>query len=133
PVPLLPGDSAITLVGAPVTVHRIDPVQKNVEDIRCASVLYQTAGEKVLLGHSEQYPQILITDAPGPKAKEQRATRIDSLGTVAYSKIDQKVLLSGRGRAEVPVEPTEKDKHPLLQAAWSRQALFNLAAPAPDE
>lgn len=133
PVPLSPGDSAITLVGAPVTVHRVDPAQQNTEDVRCASVLYQTAGEKVLLARSEQYSQILITDAPGPKAKEQRATRIDSNGTVEYSKVDQKVLLNGPGRAEVPVESTEKDKHPLLQAAWSRQALFNLTTTTPDE
>src|SRR6185312_6574014 len=125
PVPLKPGDSAVTLVGAPVQIHREEPKQQGTDEIRCASVLYLTAGEKVWLGHSEQFPKVLITKFPAKSAREPQPTRLVSSGTVLYSRGDQKAVMTGPGQGEIPIEPDPKNPHPLLQAAWSKQAEFD--------
>jgi hypothetical protein len=125
PVPLAPGDSSVLLVGTPMTIHRIEPKQQGTEDIRCASVLYQTSGEKVWLGKSEQIPQIEVTKFPAASAREQAPTRLLSTGSVQYSRADAKAIMRGPGNAEVPLDPDERDKHPLLRAAWVKQAEFD--------
>ena len=125
PVPLLPGDTAVTMFGEPVSIRRVEPKNQGSEDIRCASVLYQTAGEKVWLGKSEQVPRIFVTKFPAAAAKDQTPSKLVSEGTVQYSRIDQNVLLTGKGDALVPLEPQAKDPHPKLAAAWSKLARFD--------
>ena len=129
PAPLAPGDSAVTLVGSPVAIHRIDPKQHGTQDIRCASVLYETASEKAHLEHSEQFPQILVTKFPPAAEKDQRITRLTSTGTVEYSRGDQNVVMTGPGYAEVPLEAQQNQQRPLLQAAWAKLAHFDFVQP----
>ena len=132
PAPLAPGDAAVTLVGAPVSIHRIEPKRQGTEDIRCASVLYETAGEKARLDRSTEFPQILVTKTPAQSEKDQRLTRLTSTGSVLYSRGDGRVVMSGPGQAEVPLEAQKKDEHPLLQAAWTRLAQFDFTRPSGD-
>lgn len=133
PVRLTPGDAAVTLVGAPVTIHRADPKQDGFEDIVCASALYQKEGENVWLYQSEQVRQVLVTRTPGAAAGEHGITRLVSSGIVHYSKSDLQVLLTGPGHSEVPLESKQKDQHPLLQAAWTQLARFDLAPAGADK
>lgn len=129
PAPLTPGDAAVTLVGSPVSIHRIENKRQGTEDIRCASVLYETAGEKARLDRSPEFPQILVTKTPAQSEKDQRLTRLTSTGSVLYSRVDQRVVMSGPGHAEIPLEAQRKDEHPLLQAAWTRFARFDFTQP----
>jgi hypothetical protein len=125
PVPLKPGDSCVRLVGTPLNIHRVEPRQQGTEDIQCATVLYQTAGEKVWLGKSDQNPKIFVTKFPAASAHEQTPTRMVSAGAVQYSRVDATAVMTGPGNAEVPLEPDARDKHPSLHAAWAKQAEFD--------
>jgi hypothetical protein len=128
-VPLQPGDSAVLLTGVPVKVHRVDPKGQGTQDIRSATVLYATAGDRVTLGKSDAFGQIFVDQAPGASAKVHDPTHLISWGSVQYSrgdgKEDGKALLIGRGTAEVPLEPDAKTPHPTLRAAWAKQAAFD--------
>ena len=130
PVPLKPGDSAVYMVGSPVTVHRNDPRQQGSDDIRCASLLYQTAGENVWLNASEQFPKIQITRTPAASAKEQSPTHLVSTGKVRSSRADGKAVMTGPGNAEIPLEGDQQNKHPELYADWTRQAEFDFTQSA---
>lgn len=125
PVPLKPGDAAVTLVGAPVQIHRVEPRQQGTDDIRCASVLYLTAGEKVWLGHSDQFPEILITKFPPKKARDPSPTRLVSSGIVQYAGGEDRAIVTGPGQGEIPLEASGPGQHPLLQAAWMKGAEFD--------
>lgn len=128
-VPLQPGDSAVLLTGVPVKVHRVDPKGQGMEDIRSATVLYATAGDRVTLGKSDAFPQIFVDQTPGASAKVHDPTHLISWGSVQYSRgdggEDGRALLTGRGTAEVPLEPDAKTPHPTLHAAWAKQAAFD--------
>jgi hypothetical protein len=125
PIPLQSGDSMVVLVGEPVKIHRVEPKRQGFEDVKCARVLYATTGQKVWLDHSETSPTIYIDKTPGQAAKEQEPTHLKSSGQVAFSRIDSKAILSGVGTADVPLEPDPKTPHPMLNAAWTKQAVFN--------
>ena len=124
PVPLLPGDSLVVLKGQPLDVHRVEPKGQGSEDVQCATVWYATAGERVWLKKSEACPQIHLVKSPPAGAKEQRPTLLDSRGMVQYSRIDSRAVLTGPGKASVPLEPDPRTPHPQLDAAWVRQAVF---------
>ena len=128
--PLKPGDSAVLLTGAPAKVHRVEPREQGREEVQCASILYQTAGEKVSLGKSGQYPQIVVDKFPARSAKQQAPTHLVSDGTVQYSRgAEQKATLTGPGAADMPLDPEAKDPHPVLHAVWSKLAEFDFAQP----
>jgi hypothetical protein len=123
-VPLQPGDSLVVLIGQPVNVHRAESKGQGTEDVQCATVWYATAGERVWLKKSEACPQIHVVKSPPAGAKDQRPTLLDSRGMVQYSRIDSRAVLSGPGKASVPLEPDPRTAHPQLDAAWVRQAVF---------
>jgi hypothetical protein len=125
PVPLKPGDSAVTMLGAPISIHRVDPRQQGVEDVACARLLYQTAGEKVWLDKSDAAPQILINKFPAKTAKDQRVTQLISTGQVEYSRGEQMALIIGQGDAHVPLEAQGTEKDLRMDAAWTREARFD--------
>jgi hypothetical protein len=126
-VPLQPGDSSVLLTGVPVTIHRVDPKGQGTEDIRSATVLYATAGERVTLGKSHAFPQIRVDQTPAASAKSHEPTHLVSSGWIQYSRVEGKTLLSGPGTAEVPLEPDPKAPHPKLHAAWSKLAEFDFS------
>jgi len=128
PVELSPGDAAVVLTGVPgtpVSIHRVEPRQQGTDDVRCASAMYLTAGERAWFYHSPQFPQILINKFPAKGAKDQGATRVVSYGTVEYSRAGQQATLTGPGYGQIPLEPQGVQTHPLLQAAWSNLARFD--------
>jgi hypothetical protein len=124
-VPLQPGDSTVLLTGAPVKIHRVEPKGQGTEDIRSATVLYATAGERVTLSRSDTFPQIFVDQFPGASARAKDPTHLVSSGSIQYSRAEGKTVLSGPGTAAVPLEPDAKTPHPLLYAAWARQAEFD--------
>lgn len=128
PIPLQPGDSTVVLVGEPVRVHRVEPKRQGFEDVKCAKVLYATTGQKVWFDHSETSPTIYIDKTPGQAAKEQEPTHLKSAGQVEFSRIDSRAILSGVGKADVPLEPDPRTPHPVLNAAWTKQAVFDFTA-----
>jgi hypothetical protein len=124
PVPLQPGDSSVQLAGAPVKIFRVEPKAAGAENIECATVVYAAAGERVWLGKSDRCPTILIDKIPATSAKDQGATHLVSNGAVQYSRADGKALLTGPGKANVPLEPDPKTPHPELNTAWTKLAEF---------
>ncbi|HEY2588929.1 MAG TPA: hypothetical protein VGI81_24510, partial [Tepidisphaeraceae bacterium] len=128
-VPLEPGDSSVLLTGVPVKVHRVDPKGQGTDDIRSATVLYATAGDQVTLGKSDAFPQIYVDQRPAASAKSHDPTHLISWGQIQYSRGDGKeggkTLLTGRGSAQVPLEPDPRTPHPRLDAAWTKQAEFD--------
>lgn len=130
PVSLQQGESAVVLVGQPVRLHRIESKGQGAENVQSAKVTYATAGQKVWFDKSPVCPQIKIDKIPAPSAKEQNPTHLVSTGQVEYSRVDSKAVLTGPGKADVPLEPDPKTPHPVLNAAWQRQAEFDFTETA---
>lgn len=129
PLPMKPGDSLVLLTGEPISIHRAEPKHQGSEDVRCATVLYETTGDKVWLGKSDAFPQIYVTKLPAASAKQQDPTRLVSSGAVEYSKADQRARMTGPGSADIPLEPEVKELHPTLHADWTQLAQFDFTQP----
>lgn len=115
PVPLKPAESAVRMMGTPVMLTR-----ENVQ-IRCPSLVYRDADDRVSLMHSKEFPQVEIMQfATSERTGKPDLTLLSE--TVDYEPAAGTATLLGKSRAEFPADATNKTGN-LASATWNKQGV----------
>jgi lipopolysaccharide export system protein LptA len=137
PRPIPPGESVLELIGekSPVFVFRGATEDSPASEVRCAALTYATADGSALLVGSDAFGQVQLIrrgvassmeDDPQPSTVI-RTDKLDYVGTTHTA------TLSGRGHAVIPVAQNPGEKPGVIDAKWSKQAVFDFLPRGNDE
>ncbi|HMB96427.1 MAG TPA: hypothetical protein VKK61_10340 [Tepidisphaeraceae bacterium] len=117
---LAPGQRNIQMISQQTPVV----LDHNGSELQCASFVYHGDDDSLDVRHSDAVPIITMKVANGAMLYTP---------SLKYNGTDQKALLEGPSRAEVPIQNQQNNSTDLLKAKWTDSCLLTMAGPSRDQ